>query len=223
MAWRVDAVELFLRASGCLADDAWTVYATYAELSYTVYCAAATLYALTAAGHADVSVRLFAFLCLQIETVIVLCIAFRLRHRRQFRDMHRHSAARPASARCRSRVAAVTAYHAIASNVFVAIPAAYAAASDAADAGDPFTFPYPDVLPVATVGLPVYACKYAAYAVAVYIAHVEMCFINATFMHYVGVLACDVRVVAGTVRRALAGGDARTLRKAVARHRRLLR
>lgn len=220
----MDAVGLFLRTSGCLADDDKTVYVTYAELSYTVYCAAATFYALTTAGaDAGVSVRLFAFLCLQIESVIVLCIAFRLYHRRQFRDMHRHSVGRPASARCRSQMAAVTAYHAIASNVFIAIPAAYAAASDAADAGDPFTFPYPDVLPVPTVGLPVYACKYAAYAVTVYIAHVEMCFINTTFMHYVGVLQCDVRVVADTVRRALADNDARTLREAVARHRRLLK
>lgn len=219
----MDAVGLFLRASGCLADDEMAAYATYAELSFTVYCAAATLYALTASAGADVSVRLYAFLCLQIEAVIVLCIAFRLHHRRQFRDMHRHSVGLAASVRCRSRVAAVTAYHAIASTVFVVIPAAYAAASDAARPGDPFTFPYPDVLPVATVGMPVYACKYAAYAVVVYVAHFEMCFVNITFMHYVSVLECDVRVVADTVRRALADNDPRTLRKAVVRHQRLLK
>lgn len=228
MTWpTLDAVDLFLRMSGCTGDRKM-VYLTYAECSLTVYCYLSTWVSIVhrwcAPAGDGVSIQLFAVLCMLIESVILLCIGFRLYHRRQFRDMHLRSRGFPVPGPYRSRIAAITAYHTVASNVFVAIPAIYVAVFDTVTAGDPFTYPFLDVLPVPAVNVPVYACKYAVYAVTVYIAHAELCFINTVFIHYVGVLECQVRVVARTVTEALAAGnDERTLKTAAERHQQLLK
>lgn len=223
-----DSVGFLLRMAGCTDGGNRIVYLTYAEFSFTLYiflatCASVVWRWYEPADRGDnVSNHLFAFLCLLIETMVMLCVGSRLYHRRQFREINRRWRGRPVPDECRTQIAVLTAYHAISSVVFASIPAVYTAASETATAGDPFTYPFLDVIPVPAVNSTVYACKYAAFAMGVHFFHVEMCFINTTFIHSVGVLKTDVRVVASTVGEAMADGDERALKKAAACHQQLL-
>lgn len=232
MIRKVDTVSLFIRMLGC-ADDSRMMYLTYAEISLTTCCLLTTLAWITMNDRYDpstvedesgdaLSVRLFSYLCLTIGTMVFLFISIRLYHRREYRYMTERSRSFSVPAGCQSHIAAVVTYHAIGSIAYVTVPAVCAMASDTVTAGDPFTYVYLDIIPVPTVNLPMYACKYIAYVLPVLIAFVESCFIPIAFIHYVGVLKCDVRSITSTLREALANNDERTLKEAVVCHQQML-
>ncbi|KAL5241400.1 hypothetical protein ACI65C_008810 [Semiaphis heraclei] len=121
-----------------------------------------------------------------------------------------------------SKINLITKYHMIASNMFVIFPATYTILYDSVRIGDPFTFPYLDVLPIQTDNLTIYAIKYLAYAISVYIAHIELCFINTTFIFYVGVLKQRLKTIAQTIREAFVENDEQKFKYAIIQHQKLL-
>lgn len=215
-------MDAFIRWSGC-TDPPERMYVTYAELSVTVFYFATSAVQLAFADDDDVSTRLLSMLCMLIECVVLLFGWFRYHHRAGFARMYRYSVRYGAPDRYRRVVRALAAYHAVAPNVFIAVPVAYAALSDSVRTGDTFTFPFIDVLPVRNANAAVYAAKYLAYSVSVYIAHFELCFINTTFIHFVGVLKLNVDTIAVTIREAVANRDERKLNAAIANHQEMLK
>lgn len=217
-----DFMDAFIRWSAC-TDPPEMLRATYAALSVTVFYFATSAVRTVAFTGDDVSMRLLSLLCMLIECVVFLFGWFRYHHRAGFARMHRYSKRYGTPADYRRVIGTLAVYHAVASNVFVAIPVTYVALSESVNAGDPFTFPFIDVLPVRNANLAVYAAKYLAYSVSVYIAHFELCFINTTFIHSVGVLKLNVEAIAATVREAVADQDERKLNAAIANHQEMLK
>lgn len=218
-------IDTFSRMTGYPAgkpDGGTLLYLTYAEYALTALFFAGTC-ATMARSRSDRSTQLHGVLCLLIETFVLLCLPLRLYHRAEFRRMDPRARTVGIPDGFRRSIGYVTRYHATASTVFVAASALYAVAAESVRIGDPFTFPFLDVLPVATGDVTVYLCKYAVYALPVYIAHVEICFLNVTFMCSVGVVQQHSHLIMDHVGQALRDGDERKFKTAVVYHQDLLK
>ncbi|XP_026814479.1 odorant receptor 43b-like [Rhopalosiphum maidis] len=217
---RIDAVNVFLRMTGC-TDSKRMLYLTYFEFFITFYYLITTCVSIIH-HEQSVSIKLFTLLCILIECVILLNITFRIYHQNQFCEMEQYSKRSGIPDDYQSKINIITMYHLIASNMFVIFPVTYAILSDSVRVGDPFTFPFLDVLPIKTDNLVIYAGKYFVYAISVYIAHVELCFINTTFIYYVGVLKNRLEAIVQTIREAVVDNDEQKMKYAVIQHQRLL-
>ncbi|XP_029347565.1 odorant receptor 43b-like [Acyrthosiphon pisum] len=217
---RIDTINMFLQMTGC-TDSKAMLYLTYFEFLITFYYLIAA-YASIVHFEQSVTIQLFALLCMLIECVILLNITFRLYHKNHIREMHQYSRRLGIPDSYRSVINVITKYHLIASNIFVVFPVTYAIFCDSVRVGDPFTFPFLDVLPMHTDNLAIYACKYLVYAISVYIAHVELCFINTTFIYYVGVLKHRLETIVQTIGEAFADNDEQKFKYAIIQHQKLL-
>lgn len=217
---RINTINLFLQMTGC-TDSKGMLYLTYFEFFITFYYFIAT-YVSIMHFEQSVTIQLFAFLCMLIECVILLNITFRLYHQNHIREMHQYSRRLGIPNSYQSKIKIITKYHLIASNIFVFFPATYAILYDSVRIGDPFTFPYLDVLPIHTDNVAIYGCKYLVYSISVYIAHIELCFINTTFIYYVGVLKHRLDTIVQTIREAVIDNDERKFKYAIIQHQKLL-
>jgi len=202
---RTNAINLFLQMTGC-TNTKGMLYLTYFEFFITFYYFIST-YVSIMHFEQSVTIQLFTFLCMLIESVILLNIAFRLYHQNHIREMHQYSRQFGIPDSYQSKINMITKYHLIASNVFLFFPATYAILYESVRIGDPFTCPYLDVLPINTDNLVIYACKYLVYSISVYIAHIELCFINTSFIYYVGVLKHRLETIVQTIREAVVDDD----------------
>jgi len=217
---RIDTINIFLQMTGC-TDSKIMLYLTYFEFLITFYYFIAAYLSI---DHFEqtVTIQLFTLLCVLIECVILLNITFRLYHQNQIREMHQYSIRMGIPDSYQSKINLITKYHMIASNMFVIFPATYTILYDSVRIGDPFTFPYLDVLPIQTDNLTIYAIKYLAYAISVYIAHIELCFINTTFIFYVGVLKQRLKTIVQTIQEAFKENDEQKFKYAIIQHQKLL-
>lgn len=218
---RIDVVNIFSQMTGC-TDDKRLLYLTYVEFSITIFYFITTLVSLVL-QKTNLAIQLFAFLCLLIESFILLSITFRLYHKNNFREMNEYSKMLQIPEDYQSKIDVLTVYHMVASNMFVIVPFAYTVVYDSVHIGDPFTFPYLDVFPLGTSNIFVYALKYMIYAVSVYIAHIELCFTNILFIYYAGVVKRELKTVVKTMQEALANGDEKILKKAIVQHQEFLK
>ncbi|XP_025207156.1 odorant receptor 43b [Melanaphis sacchari] len=218
--YRIDVIKVFLQMTGC-TDSKKMLYLTYFEFFITFYYLTAA-YVSIISNKQSVSIQLFTLLCMLIESYILLNITFRIYHQNQFREMDQYSKCLGISDDYQSKINIITMYHLIASNMFVFFPATYTILYDSVHVGDPFTYPFLDVLPIKTSNLVIYACKYFAYAISVYIAHLELCFINTTFTYYVGVLKHRLENIVQTIQEAIVDNDEQKMKYAIIQHQKLL-
>jgi len=120
-------------------------------------------------------------------------------------------------------IAVVIKYHLIMPNLFVMISALYTISSDRVHIGDPFTFPFMDVLPIKTTSVAVYACKYVLYALPVYFAQIEVCFLNVTYMYSTGVVKNHFHILGEQVEEAMVNKDEHKLKIAIKHHQEVLK
>lgn len=217
---RVDPVYVFLLLTGCVKSK--MMYFTYAEFGITLFYLVTTY--LTIIGTENyLSVKLFSYLCLLIESIVLLFIAFRLYHQRQFREMHQYSKHLKLPDDYLLTIGTVAKYHVIGSNLFVFFPVIYAVSSSTVRYGDVYTYPFLDVVPIRAKNVTTYLIKYVVYAVTVYIAHIEFCFINVTFIHSVGVLKRNSENIVKNIQDAIAKNDERKMKNAIVRHQEFLK
>lgn len=218
---RIDIIDIFCQMTGC-TDNKRLLYLTYVEFAITVFYFITTLMSMIFL-KTNLDLKLFALLCLLIESFILLSITLRLYYQKHFREMNHYSKMLRIPEDYQSKIDSLTVYHMIASNIFVIIPFIYTAVNDSIRIGDPFTFPYLDVFPIHTNNVFVYAFKYITYAVSVYIAHLELSFINVSFIYYAGVVKEKIQSIINTIQEALVYNDEKTLMKAIIQHQKLLR
>ncbi|XP_022163466.1 odorant receptor 43b-like [Myzus persicae] len=216
----IDTINMFLQMTGC-TDNKKMLYLTYFEFLITFYYLIAA-YISILHFEESVTIQLFTLLCMLIECVILLNIVFRLYHQNHIREMLQYSRRSGIPDSYQSIINLITNYHLIASNMFVIFPATYTILHDSVRVGDPFTFPFLDVLPIQTGNLAIYACKYMVYAISVYIAHIELCFINTTFIYYVGVLKQRLDTIVQTIQEAVVDDDEQKFKYAIIKHQKLL-
>lgn len=107
--------------------------------------------------------------------------------------------------------------------IFVSVPGLYVIAFDSVHYGDPFTYPFIDVLPVGTENVTVIICKYAVYSLPVFIAHAELAFLNLTFIYSAGIINHHCKILAQQVRDAVVNADHQKLKIAIVHHQVLLK
>ncbi|VVC33585.1 Olfactory receptor, insect [Cinara cedri] len=213
----------------CGADLPWTAYLTYLEYAVTLTIVSSTIVTTvvqaTDAGQ-NLSVLMHGVLCMLIELFMLLCIPMRFsgRSRLGFREMFRFADGSDIPVGYWSAIRMIVRYHLIASNTFVSVSALYTAAFDSVHPGDPFTFPFMDVLPIDTRNTAAYVCKFAVYSLPVYIAHAEVCFLNVTFVYSVGVIKRHCEILVQQVRDAMVNtDDHQKLKTAIVHHQMLLK
>lgn len=211
--------------SGKPGGSGTMLWLTCAEYALTLFFFANTCGSMARTGGGDVSTRWHGVLCLLIESFVMLVLPARLYWRAEFREMDRCSRAVGIPDDFRSAIDNVTRYHLMAATVFVTTSALYAVTFESVRPGDPFTFPFLDVLPMATDDndMTVYLCKYAVYTLPVIVAHVEICFLNVTFVCSVGVIKRYSLLIVELVQQALRDGDQRKLKTAIVHHQTLLK
>ncbi|XP_025411014.1 uncharacterized protein LOC112683958 [Sipha flava] len=219
---RIGIVDIFWQMTGC-TDDKRLLYLTYVESSITIFYFITTLSSLVFLKTDILDIQLFALLCLLIESFILLSITFRLYHQNDFREMNYHSKMLRIPEDYQSKIDALTVYHIIAPNIFVITPFLYTVMNDSVFMGDPFTFPYLDVFPIQTNNVFVYTIKYMVYAVSVYIAHLELSFINILFIYYAGIVKGKLDLIINAMKGVLADNDEKTLKKAIIQHQEFLK
>jgi len=219
-------VDIFLQKTGCSDDRGYdamrAVYFTYCELAVTLFFSISA-YLSIVYPTGDLSMRLYGLLCLLIEIHIFAFIAVRFYHRPQFRDMYQRSRKMGIPEDCRRKIAMVIKHHLVVANVFVSVSLLYTISLDWVQMGDPFTFPFVDVLPTKTTNATVYVCKYILYVLPVYFAHLEICFLNVTFMYSTGVVKRHFQILDEQVEEAIANEDEQKLKMAIKRHQEVLK
>ncbi|KAE9539667.1 hypothetical protein AGLY_004919 [Aphis glycines] len=220
--------EMFFKKAVCSDDDLHgreavrMVFFTYGELAITLFFAVSTYLSIVHSTE-DLSVRLYGVLCLIIQLVVFAFISFRLYHRSHFRDMYQRSRGMGISENSNRKIAAVIKHHLIMPNVFVVISALYTISSDRVHIGDPFTFPFMDVLPIETTSVAVYACKYVLYALPVYLTQIEVCFLNVTYMYSMSIMKSHFQILEKQVEEAMVNKDEHKLKIAIKHHQELLK
>ncbi|KAF0766047.1 odorant receptor 43b-like [Aphis craccivora] len=219
-------VDMFLKKTGCNDDRSYDtmcqVFFIYFELAITLFFAVSS-YLSIANSTEGLSVRLYGLLCFLIESHIFFFIAVRLYYLPQFRDMYQRTLKMGIPENFRQRIAIVIKHHLIISNVFVSVSMLYTISMDWVQMGDPFTFPFIDVLPIKTTNLTIYVCKYILYTLPVYIAYFETCFLNVTFMYSTGVVKRYFQILDGQVEEAIANKDEQQLKIAIKHHQEVLK
>ncbi|XP_022174880.1 odorant receptor 43b-like [Myzus persicae] len=219
-------VDIFLRKMGCSDDRSYdtmcVIYFTYCELAVTLFFTISTYLSIVYSTE-DLSMRLYGLLCFLIEIHIFGFIAARFYHQSQFRDMYHRSQEVGIPENYRQKIAMVIKHYFIMSNVFVAVSVLYTISLDWVQMGDPFTFPFVDVLPIKTINLSVYVCKYIVYALPVYFAHLEICFLNVTFMYSTGVVKRHFQILDEQVEEAILNSEEQQLKIAIKHHQEVLK
>jgi len=219
-------VDKFLKKTGYNDDRSYDticqIFFIYFELAITLFFAVSS-YLSIANSTEGLSVRLYGLLCFLIESHIFFFIAVRLYYLPQFRDMYQRTLKVGIPENFRQTIAMVIKHHFIISNVFVSVSMLYTVSMDWVQMGDPFTFPFIDVLPIKTTNLTIYVCKYILYTLPVYIAYFETCFLNVTFMYSTGVVKRYFQILDGQVEEAIANKDEQQLKIAIKRHQEVLK
>lgn len=221
-------VEIFFKKAGFSdgdlhgRDKVRMVFFTYCELAITLFFAVST-YLSIAHSTEDLSVGRYGVLCLVIQLFVIAFICFRCYHRSRFHDMYQRSREIGISENSKREIAVVIKYHLIMPNLFVMISALYTISSDRVHIGDPFTFPFMDVLPIKTTSVAVYACKYVLYALPVYFAQIEVCFLNVTYMYSTGVVKNHFHILGEQVEEAMVNKDEHKLKIAIKHHQEVLK
>lgn len=212
-------VDIFLQKMGCSYDRGnGLVFFDYCELAFTLFFTVST-YPTIADSTENLSIRLYGVLCLLIEIHIFAFIAVRIYHQSQHRDMYQCSLqVVEIPENYRRKIAMVIKHYFIISNVFVSVSLLYMVSLDRVRIGDPFTFPFIDVLPIKTTNLTVYGCKYILYALPVYFAHLEICFLNVTFVYSTGVVQRHFQILEEQVEEAIVNEDEQKLKIAIKHH-----
>lgn len=217
---------MFLKKTGCNDDRSYDtmcqVFFIYFELAITLFFAVSSCLSIVNSTE-GLSVRLYGLLCFLIESHIFFFIAVRLYYLPQFRDMYQRTLKMGIPENFRQRIAMVIKHHFIISNVFVSVSMLYTISMDWVQMGDPFTFPFIDVLPIKTTNLTIYVCKYILYTLPVYIAHFETCFLNVTFMYSTGVMKRYFQILDGQVEEAMVNKDEQQLKIAIKHHQEVLK
>ncbi|XP_026807278.1 uncharacterized protein LOC113549942 [Rhopalosiphum maidis] len=219
-------VDIFLKNMGCNDDRSYDtmclVIFTYCELAVSLFFAVLTYPSITNSKE-DLSVRLYGLLCFLIESHIFIFIAIRLYYQSQYRDMYQRTLKTGIPEHFRQKIAMMIKHYFIISNVFVAVSILYTISMDWVQMGDPFTFPFVDILPIKTTNLVIYVCKYILYTLPVYIAHLEICFLNVTFMYSTGVVKRYFQILDKQVEEAIVNKDEQKLKIAIKRHQEVLK
>ncbi|XP_016660447.1 odorant receptor 43b [Acyrthosiphon pisum] len=216
-------VDIFLQKMVCSHDRGYgMVFFNYCELAITLFFTVST-YPTIADPTENLSIRLYGVLCLLIEVHIFAFIAVRIYHQSQHRDMYQRSQGVEIPGNYRRKIATVIKHYFIISNVFVAVSVLYTILLDWVRIGDPFTFPFIDVLPIKTTNVTVYVCKYIVYALPVYFAHLETCFLNVTFMYSAGVVKRHFQILDEQVEEAVVNEDEQKLKIAIKHHQQVLK
>jgi len=169
------------------------------------------------------SIRIFGFLCFIAETLIFALIAVKFYHQSGHRDMYRRSQKVGIPENYGRKITTVIKYHLIMSNVLVTIPVLCTISLDWVRMGDLYTFPFADVLPIKTTHVTVYVCKYIVYALPSYFAHLEVCFLNVTFMYSTGVVKRHFQILEQQVEEAIVTEDEEKLKIAFKHYQEVLK
>jgi len=217
-------VDIFLQKMGCNNNDrgCGVVCFTYCELALTLFFTVST-YPTIADSEESLSIRCHGVLCLLIELHIFAFIVIRFYQQSQHREMYQRSQGVGIPENYRRKIAIVIKQHFIISNVFVAVSMLYTISMDWVRMGDPFTFPFLDVLPIKTTSVAVYVFKYIIYCLPVYFAYIEICFLNVTFMYSTGVVKKYFQVLDEQVEEAMDNMNEHKLKIAIKYHQEMLK
>lgn len=226
--FRVNVIDVFLRMTGCTGPGRM-LRLTYFEYAYTLLLFVSTCLSVTNWPHRSsittdgFSMQLHGVLCLLIESFCLLCIPLRLYHRAHFREMGRYAKITGIPDEYRSLIKTITRFYVVSANLFVVGSTLYAVSFESVRIGDPFTYPFMDVLPGTATNISMYLCKYVVYSLVVYIGHIEMCFLTTTFIYSVGVVKRRIEMIAEQVEMALIYGDEQRLKNAIKHHQDVLK
>ncbi|XP_026807026.1 odorant receptor 43b-like [Rhopalosiphum maidis] len=220
-------VDTYFKKAGCGDDDrgydtTCMVYFTYCKIVVTLFFVAST-YLLIADPTEDLSVRTYGVLCFIIEILVFAFIAIRLYYQSQYRDMYQRSRGVGIPENFKNKIATVIKHHLIMPNLFAVVSVLYTTSSESVKIGDPFTFPFVDVLPIKTTTVAVYVFKYILYALPVYIAHIEVSFLHVTYMYSTGVLQCHFQILHEQVKESMVNTDEQKLKVAIKHHQEMLK
>jgi hypothetical protein len=123
----------------------------------------------------------------------------------------------------RQKIAIVIKHHLIMPNLFAVVSVLYMISSESVKIGDPFTFPFVDVLPIKTTTEAVYLFKYILYALPVYIAHIEVSFLHVMYMYSTGVLQSHFQILDEQVKESMVNTDEHKLKIAIEHHQDMLK
>jgi len=193
---------------------------TYCDLVVTLFFAISACLYVVYSEEDHLSNRVYGFLWLFVEIHVFALIVTRLYHQSQCRDMYDRSQLieQRIPENYRRTISMVIVYYCIMSTVHVTSPLLYMIFSDSAQVGDPFGFPFADVLPIKTTNPTVYVCKYIVYTFPVYLTHLECCFMNVTFMYFTGVVKRHFQVLDQQVQEAVANEDEQKFKMAINHH-----
>ncbi|CAI6362907.1 unnamed protein product [Macrosiphum euphorbiae] len=193
---------------------------TYCDLVVTLFFAISACLSIVYSEEDHLSNRVYGFLWLFVEIHVFALIVARLYHQSQCRDMYDRSQLieQRIPENYRRTISMVIVYYCIMSTVHVTSPLLYMIFSDSAQVGDPFGFPFADVLPIKTTNPTVYVCKYIVYTFPVYLTHLECCFMNVTFMYFTGVVKRHFQVLDRQVLEAVANEDEQKFKMAIKHH-----
>ncbi|XP_026807025.1 odorant receptor 43b-like [Rhopalosiphum maidis] len=219
-------VDTYFKKAGCNDDHGYDttcmVYFTYCEFVITLFFMAST-YLLIVDSTEDLSVRTYGVLCFAIEFFIFSFIVIRLYYQSQYRDMYQRSRGVGIPENFKNKIATVIKHHLIMPNLFAVVSVLYTISSESVKIGDPFTFPFVDVLPIKTTTVAVYVFKYILYALPVYIAHIEVSFLHVTYMYTTGVLQCHFQILNEQVKESMVNTDEQKLRITIKHHQEMLK
>jgi len=218
-------VEMFFKKAVFSDDDLHgrdAVLFTYCELAITLFFAVSTYLSIVHSTE-DLSVRLYGVLWLIIQLFVIAFIFFRSYHRPHFRDMYQRSRGMGISENLNRKIAVVIKHHLIIPNVLAVVSALYTISFDRVHIGDPFTFPFMDVLPIETTSVAVYACKYVLYALPLYFSQIEICFLNVTYMYFTGIMKSHFQILEKQIEEAMINKDEHKLKIAIKHHQEVLK
>jgi len=217
-------VDIFLQKMGCSYNDRGygVVFFTYCELALTLFFTVSP-YPTIADSEESLSIRCHGVTCMLIEIHIFAFIVVRLYQQCQHREMYQRSQGVGIPENYRRKIAIVIKKHFIISNVFVAVSMLYTISMDGVRMGDPFTFPFLDVLPIKTTSVAVYVFKYIIYCLPVYFAYIEICFLNVTFMYSTGVVNRYFQVLREQVEDAMENMNEHKLNIAIKCHQEVMK
>lgn len=219
-------VDIFLQKMVCSDyhgyDSIFAVVFNYCELAVTLFFIISTYLSFVYLTE-DLYVRIYGLLCFIIEIHIFAFIAIRIYYQSQHRDMYQRSQKVRIPEDYRRKIALVIKYHLTMSNVVVAISMLYTISLDWVRMGDPFTFPFMDVLPIKTTNVTVYVCKYIVYAFPLYFAHLEICFLSVTFMYSTGVVERHFQILEEQVKEAIGTEDEHKFKITIIHHQEVLK
>lgn len=158
-----------------------------------------------------------------IQLLVIAFISFRSYHRSHFREMYQRSRKMGMSENSKRKIAVVIKRRLIMPDVFAVVSPLYTISSDRVHIGDPFTFPFMDVMPIKTTSVTVYPCKYVLYALPVYFAQIEVCFLNVTYMYSTDIVKSHFQILGKQVEVAMINKDEHKLKIAIKHHQEVLK